>query len=77
MGNPTPTKFPEGPERPATGLGAAHRRVSISGLRPAKRTAARSRWPEPYCTTDLLPSVEPPIGAPSGSGRPAVGTPSR
>ncbi|MFM8496049.1 MAG: PEP-CTERM sorting domain-containing protein [Planctomycetia bacterium] len=30
-----------------------------------------------YCTTLLLPSVEPPIGAPSGIGRPAVGTPSR
>ena len=33
--------------------------------------------PPRYCTTDLLPSVEPPIGAPSGSGRPAVGMPSR
>jgi hypothetical protein len=30
-----------------------------------------------HCTTLLLPSVDPPIGAPSGSGRPAVGIPRR
>ena len=46
---------------------------------PRPTTRRRACWPACFrhCTTDLLPSVEPPIGAPSGSGRPAVGMPSR
>lgn len=46
---------------------------------PRATTRRRACWPACFrhCTTDLLPSVEPPIGAPSGSGRPAVGMPSR
>lgn len=43
----------------------------LLGVRRASRLATR------HCTTDLLPSVEPPIGAPAGMGRPAVGMSSR
>ncbi len=60
----------------------SHRRPGSKGAWLTSRSAAGT-WSEVpvtalrYCTTLLLPSVEPPIGAPSGSGRPAVGMPSR
>ena len=45
----------------------------LGDLRPGASSLRRRG----YCTTDLLPLVEPPIGAPAGSGRPAVGMSSR
>ena len=67
FGTTNPTDDDDG--RDATGYStesprAAHEPTGGAGL---PRSFGR------YCTTDLLPSADPPMGAPSGSGRAAVG----
>ena len=64
----------ESPRARARGFYSSRKWPQAPVVRDARHAHGKTRG---YCETLLLPSVEPPIGAPSGRGRPAVGTPSR